>query len=434
MVVCVVAESWGKEGIREVGSVLLEIVPRVAIEERWIWGDARGMPLDRVLAETCVRLAEAGAAGIRCGAASTPVAARVAAVAGTGEEAVRIVAEGADREFMASLPIDVLEPEARLLGMLEDVGIERCGQLAEIPREAVEVRFGAEAVTVWRLARAEDERRLFRTTGRDQPGASLDFIDYVVTDPERLLFTVNALLGTVCEGLADRGAHARRMVLSLPLANGETWRRVLRPARPTGSRAVWLRHTRVLLERLTVPDAVAGAGLQVDGMESAAAVQGDLFDAGFATASAVEAALARLLEAQGQVVVRPEPSEHPLAERRSAFEALEAEQVLAPVSVGPAGRPAAASGPTGLTLQLLPHPRPVLVEAVQERDHILPIRFRDGAWTRLVSAAGPDRVSGGRWEEPYAREYFRCVTQEGVLVWLFRDGRDDAWYLHGWWD
>jgi protein ImuB len=238
----------------------------------------------------------------------------------------------------------------------------------------------------------------------------------------------------VCEGLADQGAHARRMVLSLPLANGETWRRVLRPARPTGSRAVWLRHTRLLLERLSVPDAVAGVGLQVDGMESAAAVQGDLFDAGFATASAVESALARLLEAQGQVVVRPDPTEHPLAERRSIFEALEAEQVLAPIPSGPAGAPVGGGDPTGLTLQLLPDPRPVLVEAVQERDHILPIRFRDGAWKQLVTAAGPDRVSGGRWEDPYAREYFRCVTQDGVLVWLFRDGRDDAWYLHGWWD
>ena len=50
------------------------------------------------------------------------------------------------------------------------------------------------------------------------------------------------------------------------------------------------------------------------------------------------------------------------------------------------------------------------------------------------SAAGPDRVSGGQWTEPYAREYFRCVTETGALVWLFRDARENEWYLHGWWD
>jgi protein ImuB len=53
---------------------------------------------------------------------------------------------------------------------------------------------------------------------------------------------------------------------------------------------------------------------------------------------------------------------------------------------------------------------------------------------KLISAAGPDRVSGGRWNEPYAREYFRCVTGDGMMLWIYRDAREDAWYLHGWWD
>jgi protein ImuB len=51
-----------------------------------------------------------------------------------------------------------------------------------------------------------------------------------------------------------------------------------------------------------------------------------------------------------------------------------------------------------------------------------------------VNAAGPDRVSGGQWDATYAREYFRAVTSEGTLVWLFRDAGRDRWYLHGWWD
>jgi hypothetical protein len=39
------------------------------------------------------------------------------------------------------------------------------------------------------------------------------------------------------------------------------------------------------------------------------------------------------------------------------------------------------------------------------------------------------------WEEDaYAREYFRAVTGEGALVWLFRDAVADRWFLHGWWD
>src|SRR5690606_18576307 len=70
-----------------------------------------------------------------------------------------------------------------------------------------------------------------------------------------------------------------------------------------------------------------------------------------------------------------------------------------------------------LKLQLLPEPRPIVVESVARRDHRVPVRYRDGqGWQELVTAAGPDRVSGERWGEAYAREYFRCVTTEGVLI------------------
>ena len=42
-------------------------------------------------------------------------------------------------------------------------------------------------------------------------------------------------------------------------------------------------------------------------------------------------------------------------------------------------------------------------------------RERRGRWRALVEAAGPDRLSGGHWEGGYAREYFRCVAEDGAL-------------------
>ncbi len=62
-------------------------------------------------------------------------------------------------------------------------------------REAVEVRFGPAVVESWRRARADDRRQLFTPIPRLLPHASLDWTDYVLTDPERLVFTANALLG-----------------------------------------------------------------------------------------------------------------------------------------------------------------------------------------------------------------------------------------------
>jgi hypothetical protein len=60
------------------------------------------------------------------------------------------VAAGSEREFLAPLSLAALGVPDPLLGWLADVGIERCGELAAVSREAVEVRFGGGAVQWWR--------------------------------------------------------------------------------------------------------------------------------------------------------------------------------------------------------------------------------------------------------------------------------------------
>jgi hypothetical protein len=439
-VICVIVAGWSIARLEDAARSVLEAgaVPRLAVEDGRLWVDGKGVRLDRAIAELRRILNGSDTKDVRCGIAETPIAAYAAALrAGEESKDCVIVATGADREFLAPLPVSVLEPGERLLGLLEGVGIETCGELADLPRESVEVRFGGEAVTSWRLAWAEDGRRLFRPIPSERPAASIDFVDYVVTSPEQLLFTANALLGNLCAALVERGEHARAMRFDLPLANGTRWSRLLRPARPTANRTIWLRLARSVLESLTVPDAVAGVQLRVEATETATAVQGDLFDSGFATSGAVEAAVERLLETQGPVLVRPDVGEHPLPERRTAFEPVEIESLLR-TDVSRTGEkvdcPAGEGFPAGLTLQLLPIPRPVLVESVQRRDHVVPIRYRDGHWKQFTTIAGPDRISGGQWDDAYAREYYRGVTGEGTLVLLFHDARADAWYLHGWWD
>ena len=430
-------------------AALLEVVPRLRIEGRGrIWADVRGLDARRCVEGLRSRLADAGWAEVGAGVSALPVTASIAAARGP---AITFVPVGRERDWLAEQSLEVLEPEASLQTLLAGVGIERCGELAVLPREAVEVRFGTEGVALWKLARGEDARMLFGSPAGDRPGGSIDFVDYGVTDPARLLFTANALLTPVCEKLKTRGHHARRIRLRLGLANGQEWRRSLRAARPTASRERWLGMIRGELERLTVPDAVAAVHLEVEATEEAEARQGDLFDRGFATAGAVEAAQARLVEEQGPVIVAPVVSGHPLAERRTDWADLEERGVGAlersSVERGAASldevgeREGAGNGSTliaqgSLTLQLHAEPQPIEVETVPRRDHQLPTRYRErrGAWRGVTDAAGPDRLSGGQWEGGYAREYFRCVAEDGALVWLFREPREQRWYLHGWWE
>ena len=508
MYVCLWSPDWstaGASSAAEVAPGLSDLAPRLRVEPGVIWADGRGLDA-AVLAERLLdRLATAGVSA-RAGVARVPIAAELAARRGAssmsgasggkvpflvkertgwgwrdggeearGEEARReeaqrekgrhsdlrsqfsdqkgkgrrcgrvvVVEGGREAEWMSELPVEVLGPDDRLRGLLDGVGVATVGALAGLAREAVEVRFGAAAVAFWRLARADDRRRLFRPIPPERPAASLDFIDYVLTDPSRLVFTANALLGPVCERLNGRGEHARTLRLTLPLANGEEWEREIRPARPTGSRETWLRLIRGVLDRLTVPDAVAGMRLEVGATEAAAVRQGDLFDRGFATASAVEAAVARLAERQ-VAPLAPESDANPRVERRTEWKPLDIEELGRTGSRSsdqqfPRTEPEAGPGPgpagRGLTLHLITPPRPVRVESSRRRDHDVPVRVRDRAgWLEVVVSSGPDRISGGQWEpEPYARAYYRCVTEEGVQLWVYRDAVEGRWYLHGYWD
>jgi hypothetical protein len=105
------------------------------------------------------------------------------------------------------------------------------------------------------------------------------------------------------------------------------------------------------------------------------------------------------------------------------------------MSFGRRGR--ARNDSPSLTLQLLPSPKIVTVSTEPRRDHEVPTRYMDNnEWHDIIEAAGPDRVSGGQWSTQYARDYFRCVREDGMMVWLFHGAQQQTtdWFLHGWWD
>jgi len=284
----------------------------------------------------------------------------------------------------------------------------------------------------------------------------------------------------------ERGSLAREMTLDLALANGTTLTTPVRAGRATASRKTWLRLARAILERMVLPAGVVGLTLHAAAVVADAGNQGDLFDRGFATAAATEAALASLAEEQGDVVVVPENTAHPLVERRTQWignresgignrengepkkrkrgkplvigepndhrpidsrfpparvprAPVDSRQSVPgspfPVPGSPFPVPSLLLPDSRLTLYLLPTPRAVEIQTEQRRDHVLPTAYRDGgAWYKVLSAAGPDRVSGERWGEAFAREYFRCIIDDGGMVWLYHDARADGWYIHGWWD
>ncbi|HEY0780621.1 MAG TPA: hypothetical protein VGD56_21875, partial [Gemmatirosa sp.] len=317
---------------------LLGVTPHAAVapaeDGTYVWADGRGLPA-RWVAREVLRLArEGGVAAPRVGVARVAVAAEVAARWGAcraeGREApLTGVAPNAERAFLAPHPLAVLLPSAaeasmatiaRVAAALADVGVVTCGALARIAREAVEVRLGGAGIALWMLARADDPRRVFRHAGHALPSASLEWTEFALREPERLLFVAGRLVERVCEALDARGEGAGAMTLAVQLAGGGVVERRVRAARDTADPGAWRRLLRAELERVELSDAVSGLALRVEAARAATAPQTDLFDRGGQTAGAAAAAVARLIEDGAGRPVRPVSSGHALPERRLAWE------------------------------------------------------------------------------------------------------------------
>lgn len=437
--------------MERLSAALLTISPHVVIGARGvIWLDARGLSAAELGAMTLALAGERGVEDARVGVARIAIAAELAAM--VGRTRVTIVPPGEERPFLAPYPLRMLAeaaplpPSPTLSAALDDVGIERCGEIAALTLEEIEVRFGAEGVAFWRFARAEDPRRVFEPRKRALASASLAWEEYALRDTERLAFVLNRLAGTVCAELASWGEAARTMTLTLALTSRTTMERQVRSSRPTSNRATWVRLLRAELERVRLRDAVTGLSLRVDAAGEVESPQSDMFDRGLRSAHAVEDALSRLLDDGQATIVGLTRTTHSQPEHRVRARVRELGEVLR--ELGPTGE--RRQSIPALSLQLLPRARPITVQTTERRDHRIPVSYREHMQTHarqrggrpprvsevvVLAAAGPDRISGGAEAgELYARDYYQCVTADGRLVLLYRDTLVGQWYLHGWWD
>jgi hypothetical protein len=437
--VCLSIPTWPTDAATSIELLrrALERAPRVRVEpvRGVLWADGRGLDGEAIAASLVSIAASLSIPEATAGVATTPIAAEVAARAGTTP--VTLVPPHTDRDFLARFEIGAIHPPPppALFPLLAGVGIERCADLATLDREAVEVRFGGEGLSLWRLTRADDPRILFPSRPRDLPSAEVEWVDYELDRQDQLLFIIHSLLGTVVDLLSqDRvGAHAMR--LEFALADRSAAIETMAASHPTADRRIWLRIIRSRLEHVTFPAPVVKIRLAVDRVAPLDDRQGDLFDHGFATARSAETALAHLLDLQPDAIAVAEPHRHPLPERRLEWRddpaGESAEAITEAPGVGSSTPPVAPE----LSIQLLDEPRRIEVWVSHRRDASIPRRYYDGTRTYpLVTTLGPDLVSGGFGEARFAREYFQGVRDDGVMVLLCRDLATDEWVLAGWWD
>ena len=194
---------------------------------------------------TCFRMS-AGAASAKF------VAWAASQLAGPGRPL--IVPDGEEREFLQDLSVDWLPASSELLRRFKLLGICRVGELANLPRQAVSLQFGAEGQKLWELAGGIDGSRLM-------PGRMPETIKEELSfEPpaESLALVLNradGLLDRLSWQLKQRWQCCRQLTASLTFINGHVVQRTFHFKEATSSRETMLRQLKGCLEkaRFTAP-------------------------------------------------------------------------------------------------------------------------------------------------------------------------------------
>lgn len=191
-------------------SALEEMVPGVEIirpgtcavrsrgPSRYFGGDAQAG--DAVTGQ----LADVGVLDCRIGVADGPFAAEQAARATSQVGGrVQVVSPGGSRQFLAPLPVTVLERPA-LTDLLRRLGLRTLGEFATLPAADVLARFGIDGALAHRLARGQDERAV---VARPPPPELARVVAFAppVDRTDQVAFSVRGAADEFVTGLAGEG-------------------------------------------------------------------------------------------------------------------------------------------------------------------------------------------------------------------------------------
>jgi protein ImuB len=270
---------------------------------------------------------------------------------------------------------------------------------------------------------------------------------------EPVLFIVRAALGQLVDALVHDARAAAAIAITLTLDDGRgavvnapahTITREVRPARPMARVAPLFERCRALLDQWKLPAPVCAVTVTVTATAPMSAEQGDLLAASWRDPGAADAAFERLRASLGaQSVVRPVARDEHRPEKAGAWAELHETTPSAPPAKKADKHTKSTGGISYLsstsanapsvhepTVRLIENPERVDIEVAHGTPRTLWWRGKRVVITRAV---GPERLSGDWWKDPFARDYWRCESEELARdMLLYRDAA--GWHLQGWYD
>jgi protein ImuB len=339
-----------------------------------------------------------------------------------------LVAGDRHQECLADLPLAALRLSENTVALLAQLGLERIGQFAALPRGQCADRFGAEVGL--RLDQAIGLAPEVIVPFHDQPEAAASWVfDDPVERREAVAQAVDLLLERLQAVLEKRCRGTRLLECTLEQEGAETQRFECSLSQPARTASYLRPLLQARLEQVRVQAPVRAICVRALVLEQMADEPAALFDADGAGS---EAALAHLLDSlasrlgpgavsKALAVADPQPE---LACRfECALRSISAEQ-------GTLELPVHAHRP----LRLFPQPLPIEVVALVPS--AAPKRFHQAGADHVVARTqGPERIETGWWRgDDIRRDYYIVETTQGTRWWIFQRLGDGRWFLHGCFD
>jgi protein ImuB len=387
--------------------------------------------------------------------------------AATMRSLLTIIPAGGDAEYLASAPLTLLPMDAEMRDALRALGVRTVGQFADLDAGDVEQRWGDNGLATWRLAHGDDPRRPVLARLDEPPHVEMELATPAAT-MEPVLFLVRPAVERLVTHLVSESRAIAALAITLtlddargalPTAQPHTVTREIRLPRPLARAAPLFERCRGLLSGWTLEAPVTAVRLTVVLTSPFTGEQGNLLDTSWRDPGAADAALERVRAELGpDVVVKPQIRDGYTPERSGAWSEETYSAAASPLFT------AAASPrmklPAGASRRILSSSSQ-LIRAEGMAEHVTPraeraaenalrlleapeqitvdnpktlkrLHWRGRAVT-LISALGPERLSGDWWKEGFSRDYWRCERDDdaGELV-LYRDAA--GWWVQGWYD
>jgi protein ImuB len=348
---------------------------------------------------------------------------RVAHVAarrlGAGSEGrTLVVPPGAEAEFLAPLPIDLLDPDDALAETLGRFGVRTLRDLLALPRRALAARLGPGATALADIARGSGREPPLPAPAEDRLLEALD-LDHPIEHLEPLRFALQGLLSRLLARLELRHLGCGELTLELDLDGGGRDVRRVGVAAPTRDLRVLLRLAHQALEAHPPGAAVHGVRVQTRGV-AVRSDQLDLFRPAGPTPRALSQVLAELASLCGEARVGAPAvadSHHPDALMLEDFDPRRSDRTPSP-----------PDAPTGaLALRRLRPPVDAQVRLRGQRPDWIRSAVANG---RVVGVSGPWCTSGGWWSRGrFAFDHYDVLTGDGVVTRLRFDRLARCWQI-----